>query len=371
MFSEYASRFLSQSQSRIAGDSSPPRDGRDRSRRPDRQNSSRPPPSRPYLQRALGNPYSSSASQTFGFSPRASVHHAPLFHSTTDGLQGEEDDEREAADLYALQRSRRHFGASQLAESSEADEGEDSKHSEHSEGRADEEYGRGTGIRSSWRGKASASGPAGRMGTGTLTEQAEEEEEDARSMSRSTSRSSPGKGRMVDIRLEDSVRTDAVTVDYDDPPPEFTGGEPPIRQFQRQSNLSGDDAFQTSAGFMPRETDKQTLLNNPRPPSSMASERPPSITYGEPEPPMHDMFWGHMFLLCLGGLLATSFIVYLHTTAPSKIPLLGDTIYSTLHSSFGLLGTYTLVSVFVALLWLALLRSYVRPLVYAMLIAVP
>ncbi|KAM5452198.1 hypothetical protein MaudCBS49596_003552 [Microsporum audouinii] len=369
MFSEYASRFLSQSQSRIApGDGSPPRDGRDRSRRPDRPTSSRPPPSRPYLQRALGNPYSSTTSQTFAFSPRSSVHHAPLFHSTTEQLQ-EEDDEREAADLYALQRSRRHFGASRLAESSEGDEGEDSKHSERSTGQADE-FGRGTGIRSSWRGKASVSDSAGKTGTGALTEQPEEDEDHDGSMSQGTS--SPGKGRMVDIRLEDSIKTDAVTVDYDDdPPPEFTAAEPPIRHFRKLPGHPGDDEFQTSAGFMPQETDKQALLNNPRPPSSIASEMPQSVAYGEPEPPMHDMFWGHMFLLCLGGLFATSFIVYLHTTPPSKIPLLGDTIYATLHSSFGLLGTYTLVSIFVALLWLALLRSYIRPLVYTMLIAVP
>ncbi|EFE36724.1 uncharacterized protein ARB_04249 [Trichophyton benhamiae CBS 112371] len=364
-----ASRFLSQSQSRIApGDSSPPREFGDRSRRPDRQ-TTRPPPSRPYLQRALGNPYSSTASQTFAFSPRSSVHHAPLFHSNNEHLP-EEDDERDAADFYALQRSRRHFGASRLAESSEGDEGEDSKHSEHSTGQEDE-YSRGTGIRSSWRGKASVIGPAGKTATKSLEEQPEENEEDV-----SEGTPSSGKGRMVEVRLEDSVKTDAVNVDYDDddPPPEFTAGGPPIRQFQNQSSHLGDDddEFQTSAGFIDRESDKQALLNNTRPPSSIASEMPTtSMARGDPEPPMHDMFWGHMFLLCLSGLFATSFIVYLHTTAPTKLPLLGDTIYATLHSSFGLLGTYTVISIFVALLWLALLRSYVRPLVFTMLIAVP
>jgi Plasma-membrane choline transporter len=89
------------------------------------------------------------------------------------------------------------------------------------------------------------------------------------------------------------------------------------------------------------------------------------------EPPRHDAFWGHLFLLCLAATFATWFLVYLHTEAPGTKRPLGDTIYTTLHASFHLLAIYTLVSIFVSLLWLAALRSYVRPVVYAILISVP
>jgi hypothetical protein len=46
-------------------------------------------------------------------------------------------------------------------------------------------------------------------------------------------------------------------------------------------------------------------------------------------------------------------------------------IYITIYKSFFLLGIYTLVSVIVPLLWLALLHSYVRLLVYGMCVAAP
>lgn len=275
------------------------------------------------------------------------------------------------ADLYALQRSRRHFGTNQLEESSEVDDddyGRDSGNSANSTNG----FFRERGIRSSWRGGKSASGPSGGgFGQEPLAEQAEEEDQGNR-RARSQSVSSRGKGKMVDIRLEDSFRDDMVNIDSAESPSGFNDGEvpPAIRQLRNQKDTM-DDGFQASSAFMPQETDKQALLDNPRPPSSAASTVPQSMSHPDPEPPSHDMFWGHLFLIAVGGLFATAFIVYLHTSPPARTPMLGDTIYSTLHASFGLLGTYTLVSIFVSLLWLALLRSYVRPLVYGMLVAVP
>jgi hypothetical protein len=89
------------------------------------------------------------------------------------------------------------------------------------------------------------------------------------------------------------------------------------------------------------------------------------------EPPKHDVFWSSLYLICLASLFSTFFLVFLHTSTPSgKVPL-GDTIYTTLRSSFHLLAVDTVVSVIVSLVWLALLRSFVRPLVYLILLAVP
>lgn len=175
---------------------------------------------------------------------------------------------------------------------------------------------------------------------------------------------------MVDVRLEDTLKSHADEYD-DEPPQDFVKGEPSTaRRFDQQS-ADEDDRFESSSHFIPRETDRQALLNHPQPPSSSTPAVPPTVSHSDMEPPQHDVFWGHLFLLSLAGLFASAFLVYLHTNVPDGKPGLGDTIYSTIHRSFSLLGVYTLVSIFVSLLWLALLRSYVRPLVYGMLIAVP
>jgi uncharacterized membrane protein YvlD (DUF360 family) len=76
-----------------------------------------------------------------------------------------------------------------------------------------------------------------------------------------------------------------------------------------------------------------------------------------------------LFLICLGALFATFFLIFLHTSTPDRN--LGDTIYTTLHASFHLLSVDTVVAIIVSLVWLALLRSFVRPLVYLIVLAVP
>lgn len=67
--------------------------------------------------------------------------------------------------------------------------------------------------------------------------------------------------------------------------------------------------------------------------------------------------------------MSTFVLVWLHTS-PSKSPV-GDTIYSTLQKSFHMLAVDTVVAVLVSFVWLAALRSFVRPLVSVILIAVP
>ncbi|KFY45740.1 hypothetical protein V494_00786, partial [Pseudogymnoascus sp. VKM F-4513 (FW-928)] len=130
MFSEYASRFLAQSQSRISSFVQPPESDAgsvapSRSRR-----SSRPlaTTGRAYAGRsALGNPYQSGGGgqlSGFPFASRLSAApDAPLFHSALDDFREEDDEEereRDLADFYALQRSRRVVGA-RMEESEETE----------------------------------------------------------------------------------------------------------------------------------------------------------------------------------------------------------------------------------------------------------
>jgi len=90
-----------------------------------------------------------------------------------------------------------------------------------------------------------------------------------------------------------------------------------------------------------------------------------------PVVPKHDEFWGMLFLIAFASIFASAFLVYLHTDEPSKKKPLGDTIYTILRKSFHLLGVDTLVSIIIAAVWLLLLRTYLRPLAYLTILAVP
>ncbi|KAJ5911047.1 uncharacterized protein N7473_000350 [Penicillium subrubescens] len=367
MFSEYASRFLAQSQSRVA---SRPDELQRTGRAPpnQRQGSTRHPSSRSYLR--SGDPYRPGASQisNFPFASRASAQPAPLFYSATDEFREEDDEterEREIADFYALQRSRRHFGDSHLRESSENDE--DSNHSvdlDEGQSRYDERPGNGKGIKSSWRGEKSIPAPR-QSRIETVVEGVEQASE-----SYSSPGSSRARGNLVDVGLEDSFR--GGLGDTDRMPSEMVGDEPPIQRFRERPSVK-DDSFGFNESDNPAEQTRPLFSSEaPRRPSSTSS-LPASISPLTSETTMHDAFWGQLFLIALAGLFATSFLVYLHTSTPSSGDKTqwGDTIYFTVHGSYFLLGIYTLVSVFVSLIWLALLRSYVRILVYIVVVAVP
>lgn len=378
MFSEYASRFLAQSQSRVGlgPPEEPARNPLQRQRRPE-QTSSRFPSSRSYLQRqTLGNPYQASASQIsqFPFASRAAAPNAPLFYSATDQFREEDDEEeheREVADFYALQKSRRQFGGSRLEESSEAeDEGSRGSGLEESgDGRAtdDRGYGRGGGIRSSWMGdKARGRG----RGVGT----AKIDQDDGVRLARVESEeSSNGKSRMVDVGLESTTRSITDGLDRDDPPGDLAIEIPPdddppsVQQFRKAPTTP----FNPITPLLPQETSPNDIHSRPRPPESDSSSTPPTVSYPVEEPPRHDAFWSSLYLISLAALFASFLLVYLHTAAPSLKHPLGDTVYTTLHASYHLLAIDTLVAVIVSLLWLAVLRSYVRPLVYMILVAVP
>ncbi|CAF9928849.1 hypothetical protein IMSHALPRED_007759 [Imshaugia aleurites] len=378
MFSEYASRFLAQSQSRVGlrTPEEPPKNPLQRPRRQE-QASSRYPSSRSYLQRpALGNPYQASASQfsQFPFASRAAAPNAPLFYSATDQFREEDDEEeheREVADFYALQKSRRQFGGSHLEESSEADDdgGRDSGLEESGDGRAleDRGYKRGGGIKSSWVGDKA-------RGRGRGARTVKLDRDDGTRLPRARSEgSSNSKVGMVDVGLESTTRGSLDGLDRDNPPDDLAieipqDDDPPsVQQFRKAPTTP----FDPVSPFLPQETNSADMHGRPHPPESESSSTPPTVSYPVEEPPRHDAFWGSLYLISLAALFASFLLVYLHTVAPSLKHPLGDTVYTTLHASYHLLAIDTLVAVVVSLLWLAVLRSYVRPLVYMILVAVP
>lgn len=274
------------------------------------------------------------------------------------------------ADFYALQRSRRHFGGSRLEESSEAED-EGSRGSgleDDGDGRNKDERGRarGAGIKSSWKGDK----PSRRVMRASV---ATVEEGNAVGLAGDESQASnKGKGNMVDVGLESATQSSTDGQDRDEPPDDLAielspDDDPPsIQQFRKPPTR-----FEQTSPFIPQEAPAESAYERSQPPDSDASSAPPTASHPAQEPPRHDSFWGSLYLISLAALLSSFFLVYLHTSAPSFKHPLGDTVYTTLHASYHLLATDTLVAVIVSLLWLAVLRSYVGPLVSAILVAVP
>ncbi|KAF2478804.1 hypothetical protein BDY17DRAFT_319410 [Neohortaea acidophila] len=348
MFSEYASRFLQQSTSHLQAS--------DNARSPlDRRRNNLAPSGSRYVQRpssGMLNPYQSqnpaSSNSRFPFAARLGrQQQAPLFHSTHEDFEEEDEGdehEREVADFYALQRSRRQFGPSNLTESEELEDDEEGADSVEGQ-RHDRDEG-------SQRGREHATTIS------TWRDQSMPE-------SAASAPSSKGKGRLVDVNLASTINEEppeslanlASELDPDEPPP-------PHQTFR----LSAKDPRQSSF-LMPLETDSETNLLNPRPSSPGAESVPPTVILPTHEPPRHDAFWATLFEISLFAMFASFTLIWFHTSSP-KTPL-GDSIYSALRGSTDMLLWDTVISIVVALIWLALLRHHVRNLVYLMLLAVP
>lgn len=278
------------------------------------------------------------------------------------------------ADFYALQRSRRHFGGSRLEESSEAEDdgSRGSGLDESGDGRNIDERGpgRARGIKSSWRGgKLGGEGRKGETATGTV------DDANGVGLARVESEaSSKDKGNLVDVALESIAQSSADGLDRDEPPDDLAVEIPPdedppsIQQFRKLPMTR----FEQQSPFLHQETPAEVISERPPPAESDASSSAlPTVSLPVEELPRHDPFWASLYLISLAAFFSSFFLVYLHNSAPSQKHPLGDSIYSTLHASYHLLAVDTLVAVIVSLLWLAILRSYVRNLVYVILVAVP
>lgn len=365
-----ASKFLSQSQSRLSLGQPEPSFNRNPS---DRQRpSSRA--AQAYLQRRnMPNPYHSQAMSRFAFASRTSNAPAPLFYSATDDFREEDDHvehDREMADHYALQRSRRQFGASNLSESSGAeDDGvERSDHTIEADQRSEHDqqgYGLGRGIKSSWRGDKPARGRSN-----STVKLHDEDRDSSVPLSESTDQSSRGRP-LVDVELESTNHESIEALERD----ELLGhNDAPAPSYQSFRNMPrpkrGRSPLRTTLPI-PQETDEDTLLEHPRPLSPDRQTESDNVPEEPVSPPRHNFFWAELFVIVQCGILGIWFISLLQESPPDKKNPIGDTIYTVLRSSFHLIGIYSLVSIIVGLLWLSLLRSFARPLVGLLLIAVP
>lgn len=365
MFSEYASKFLSQSQSRLSNFGQADNDNASSRYVPDR--SSRPARglNRSYLGRTYGNPYQQTSNSRYGHAFRSGIspaQDAPLFASTRDEFREEDEEEerdREAADLYALQRSRRVAAASKLAESM-GSENEASNASLDRSTEGPSEYqtqGFRRGIRSSWNGGGKSDYASNsRVKQPTSIPKITHEDAD------SDENGSHGKGRLVDIGLESQIEDDdppasLIGDTLDDP-----GSPPPFQQFYPR----------TDRKFVRRQSTIESEMDDSRR-ASLEDDREAPVALASPEAELfrYDTFFAWFFLIMLASLFSTYVLVWLHTETPDRKRPIGDTIYSTLHGSFYMLAVDTVVAVTVALLWLAALRSFVKPLVSLTLVAVP
>ena len=351
-----ASRFLAQSQSRLSNFGGQP-EGGDRSYHQPAgwQGRGQRPGGRSYLGRGAGNPYQPSGSRfgnLAGFGSRYAAHDAPLFQPT---LEHEDDDEeerdREAADLYALQRSRRVFAASRLEESAETDHDGSRASIERSQEYEETLGERLRGIKSSWVGSSSLRRGQKEKGKGKEVEGIRREYSDE---------SDENKGLMEDVGLESTIADSEPPVDLTMETP--VDNTPPA--FQKFKSSAANPRYPT------RKDSYQDSELGLAPPSSVDT-----TTNEFPAPaPMtdeifkHDAFFAWIYLIAQASLLSTFVLVFLHTDG--KKPM-GDTIYTTLRASFHLLAVDTLVSIIVSLVWLATLRSFVKPLVALLLVAVP
>lgn len=330
---------------------------------------------RSYLGRGLaaGNPYQPAGSR-FGqlLGSRYASQDAPLFQAALEHEEDEEEEERDrdAADLYALQRSRRVFAASRMTESTETDHEAGSRaelmqSQEREGGGSFTGRARGMGIKSSWNGTRSFHRPTRDEGPELETDTMDFGRRQTSRVSESSEGSRESKGKMVDIGLESQMEDD------DDPPADLTVETPTDSvpaAFQKFKSPSGPSRFP-----LRREDTRESDLEQ-APPSSVGTDLNVGPV-GAPPPDTeifkHDPFFAWIYLIAIASMLATFVLVYLHTSTPSgKLPW-GDTIYTVLRSSFHLLAIDTLVAVIVSLVWMAALRSFVRPLVVLIFIAVP
>ncbi|KAI0479082.1 hypothetical protein GGR56DRAFT_361285 [Xylariaceae sp. FL0804] len=377
MFSEYASRFLAQSQSRLSNFGQPdPGDtaGRQPQEGPSRYSRH---PARSSYQARLGNPYQPSGSRFGGFASRYhTAPDAPLFHSALNEFRDDEDEDdvREAADHRALQHSRRVFLSSRLEDSS-ASENDHSRASLDQSGEPDsdpyEVHGRPQGIKSSWNGESSFKDRHRRHTT------REETDPSGSQKNQRQNSESDGSDKMVDIGLESTVLDNEVPEDLlqetpiDSSPPAFQqfrslNSGPKAVAGRKTSNLERDARLMHQEAIAEVEEEEEDEPDMEQPREQLLTPPRPRM-YGEIF--VNDQFFAWIFLIAFASLLATFVLVWLHTSLPGR--RIGDTVYTTLHSSFYLLAVDTVVSIIVALVWMAALRSFVQPLVVLILFGVP
>lgn len=167
---------------------------------------------------------------------------APLFHSAADFMPPDEEHEQEVQDFYALKSSRRHFGAyaSSNATVHEEDDEEDGDYSGGSTQELRQSGGKGKSrlsvlgntntIRSSWRASKSAGSSVVRSTSRTSSVGSD-----------GTEKGEKGKGRMVDIGLDDSVRLGMMPEGIDHSDMVESAVQRPFGGYERRHLLEDED----------------------------------------------------------------------------------------------------------------------------------
>ena len=147
---------------------------------------------------------------------------------------------------------------------------------------------------------------------------------------------------------------------------------PSVFQRFRQRPKTGTIRLTTDSKNISRARDIESGLANgarySRPLSSVETVLVIIATALE-EAPRHDVFFSSLFLICVRALFVALCLILLYTSTSDRN--LSDTIYTTLYSSFYLLSIDTAVAIIVSLVWVVLLRSFVRLLVYLIVLTVP
>ena len=184
---------------------------------------------------------------------------------------------------------------------------------------------------------------------------------------------------MVDVGLESTIADDS------EPPPDLITMQLPDEEPDRSrrpfyKSRGGDrmgDEINTPTHALSTRHQGQTISAvdselGLRPPSTNDADASTTVATAplasDGEMFKHDTFFAWLYLIAQASLLSTFVLIFLHTSG--KRPR-GDTIYTTLRASFHMLAVDTLVSIIVSLVWLAALRSFVRPLVLLIMLAVP
>lgn len=339
-----ASKFLAQSQSRISFTGPTDTAEQGRSTRQPKQG-----PRGSYTQHGRPNQRQGYGPQAntgigfgqFGFGGRP-ARQAPLFHSAVGELRegDEEEHEREVADYFALQRSRKHFVQGRLEDSSEVEDNEDQGPGTDSKGPHSHWGPQQAGIKSSWNGDMKP-GPRTADTKATL----------------------PVQSRFEEGNLGETMRS--VDLGQDEPPGDLT------MDYEEARSIGPGGISQHANGAFGQKAARLPASHHPLPSESDApSEMPPSIQPIASGHSYNDWFWAQLYAIALVSFFTSFILVWMHVAKPSKHPL-GDTIYTVIQKSYYLLAVDTLVAVVVALVWLAALRSYARALVYSILVGIP
>lgn len=297
---------------------------------------------------------------------------APLFFSVADNLPDDHDHDQEVQDLYALQSSRRHFGAYASSTVDEDEEGEELGESSDSIPDPRRDRGRksplGAGVKSSWR--RGSVRPSSRMSSSTVTRSQQQDK---------------GKDKLEDIRLDDSVRLDMEPerIDHSDMmSPDIPRGVAGPSQPQPPDDITievhASDYTQDSEYYdrpsSPMKSSKANFMPTQIPPNemyqSLSRSVPAPVAHPTPDPPIHDRHWRSLYLLSMTGMFATGFLSWLQTDE-SRLSRLVDTVHTAIHSHIHLLAVDSLVAVGVSLVWMYMLRRFVKLLMYSLLVSVP